>query len=284
MNLPEYVKNLLDKVATNEGFTNYNLSFQSDSKVGDNFLGLLIFVTMTGERLVDDKIVQESLHLVTKIPPLSEARVKTFRVLEDFKHEVFMYEKVLPEFTKFQCEKGLAADECFTSYPKVYATVIDEENGHYALVVEDMRPKGFVMCPRTEQNSLENEKLIMKEVGKLHAISYAMKDQQPERFEKCKITDVLYEMLEKGHLKLFIREAITVAKKVIKSEYKSIIDNLFETFQSIMEDSLVKYEEYERFGVINHGDLWQTNVMFQSMFEVNTVFTLRSHFSSIFLT
>lgn len=76
--------------------------------------------------------------------------------------------------------------DSFSSFAKVYASKNDDENEIYILIMEYLRAKMYEMWTRSKVIEIEQKLLILRELGKLHAVSFAMKDQQPNEFEQYK--------------------------------------------------------------------------------------------------
>lgn len=75
----------------------------------------------------------------------------------------------------------------FLSFPKCYATVANEDNEdseQYAVILEDLRPQGFKLWDKKKPTPIENARLVMRELGKFHGLSIAMKDQKPQEFSQ----------------------------------------------------------------------------------------------------
>lgn len=93
-------------------------------------------------------------------------------------------EKIFPCFREFQKSKGILVDEDgFHEYPKCYRTIDTEQIE--TLFLEDLGDQMFRMVNlHTEVVTVDHVKLVMKILGKYHATSLALKDQQPEKFQK----------------------------------------------------------------------------------------------------
>lgn len=271
MQLPQYIQSLLGGIAQREGFATYKYEVESGSKHGDNFIAVLTAITLTGNRVQNGEIVAETLNLLCKTIPQNKQRRITFQSIPAFKREIFMYTRVLPLFVAFQKEKGLTADESFLSFPKVYASICDEAADQFALIMEDLRPKKFVMWPRQEPITLEHEELLLKQLGRLHGISFALKDQRPEEFaEFKKLNDVVFGMIEIGYARNVIDDCLERAVKVLTNDgHKKEIDkfqhNYFDTYKAFFAEGA-----NEKFGVVNHGDCWVNNFLYQYREEVWT--------------
>lgn len=262
--LPEHITNRLHKIAKSEGFSDYKIETKAGSNHGDNFLGVMTSVTLTGTRGLNGKSRAEELHLIIKLPPSNETRQKNFKTDLVFDREVYMYSKVLPAFVRFQQEKGLSEADSFLSFPKVYSCEEDFENNTYILIMEDLRPKNYQMWPKEKTVPLNHELLVMKELGKLHGISFAMKDQRPNEFDEFKgIKDTLSEMVLHGKMRSFMNKSIERAANVLKNpEHKKLMLNFRKTYVETIDDFLAGPLSKE-YGVINHGDCWNNNFLYQ---------------------
>lgn len=54
-----------------------------------------------------------------------------------------------------------------------------------SLFLEDLKRRDFEMInPRTESMSFDHVALLMRVIGKFHALSFALRDQQKEKFDE----------------------------------------------------------------------------------------------------
>lgn len=264
MKLPEYISKLLDEIAVSEGFEKYHLESNSGSNHGDNFLGLMIAVKVVGEREKAGKRITDPLNLLCKMKPISQYRNKCTLSHDYFSREIDMYTKVLPLLLKFQREKGLSESESFMSFPKVFKAIADPVNDHYVLIMEDLRPKHFRMWPKAEIMPLDHTRLVMKELGKLHAVSFALKDQQPELFKDfTELDDMVSLILEKGKFETIYNMTIDRSIEVIKNpEHKAVMQELRGNYRDVLARMYLP-DTIGRFGVVSHGDCWNNNFIFQ---------------------
>lgn len=266
MKLPLAIKKLLHEIAQNKGFSNYKFELDSGSDRGDNYVGVLTSVKLTGDRLENGVVITETLHLICKLAPESKRRREVLYAIPPFEREIQMYTRVLPAFVAFQQEKGLTSDESFLSFPKVYACTAGDENDTYALIMEDLRPKNFVMWSRHDSITMSHETLVFKQLGRFHGISFALKDQRPEVFAEFKnLNDILTTAIEAGNIskRKIIDETMQRALNVLKSEeHKNVIKRLRNNYFDTLK-SLYTTEALEKFGVVCHGDCWTNNLLFQ---------------------
>lgn len=271
MQVPHVIEKLLNDVAENEGFSNYKFELESGSKPGEGYQGEIISVKLIGDRMKDGVAKKETLDLMCKVAPESRERRDVLRTIQAFEREVYTYTHVLPSFVKFQHEKGLSVDESFLAIPKVYAGVADDVTETYAVIMEDLRSRDFVMWPRHTPVPLDHEEVVFKQLGRFHGISFAMEDQRPEMFAEFKnLNDILAHEVETSYIGIIMGETIDRAINVLENdEHRNVIKclkkNYLETWKSFFKE-----DDVEKFGAVGHGDCWINNIMFQ--YTENVIF------------
>lgn len=258
----ECIRKLLDQIAKTEGFTKYTINSKAGSNDGDNFMGTLTAFTITGTKQCDK---QQNLYLICKIPPLNRVRRDVFKMNLQFGSELYAYSKILPAFVRFQQAAGLSKVDSFLSFPKMYVSEYNAENDTHILILEDLRPNGFEMWQKEQIMAIDHEQLIMHELGKFHGISFAMKDQRPIEFQELidKTTDNFLEVSIRGKFQSFFAKSLEKSVNVIKnSEHKKRVREFQKNFIDAMEE-LMNEPFITEFGVINHGDCWNNNFLFQ---------------------
>lgn len=245
--LPKYVADLLDRIAKENGFSDFVIQIKSGSEVGDGFTSEITCATIA------EKNSESQLHLVCKLAPLNENRRKEFWADILFGREITFYNKVMPSFVKFQDEKKLPKEDQFSAYPKCYAAINDTENEQYVIVLEDLRPRGFKLWNKAKVAPLENVRLGMREIGKLHGISMAMKEQRPNEFSEFqKLTDICRDFFQKDSIRGMLDASFDRAIETLRSEnHKNIMRNM-KTNSPIYLKTILS--EKNRFAVIAHGN------------------------------
>ncbi|XP_055545395.1 uncharacterized protein LOC129730242 [Wyeomyia smithii] len=261
--LPEYIQAGLNKVAVEQGFTEglYRFAFESSSKSGDGFMGDLFKVTIN-EKGHDVFIV------VCKTLPQNEAR--KMYTISLFHREVQTYNEVLPMLKKFQVEKGISDGDSqgFWSFPKSYYAYCDISKMEGVIIMEDLRERKFRMWNNAEPVDYQHTCLVVEELGKLHAVSFALKDQKPELFEQFKkLCDPLGRIIE--------NEPRQAMKKMMNGSCERAISTLdkddelsrakMQLIRGVVTDlykSDTMASEAEPYAVLGHGDCWVNNTMF----------------------
>lgn len=155
----------------------------------------------------------------------------------------------------------------FIEYPKCYRCVdIDPSE---CILLEDMGVRGFSIIDRyTEETTFDHVRLVLQSLAKFHAISFAVKDQQPDKFK-----ELSSELKE-----LFYRNDIPLMKEY----YNKMIEDIYYIFSSENDAELLsklkKLREKDILDItrdcvdaslvgpgtiISHGDCWQNNTMFR---------------------
>lgn len=266
-NIPAYALNLLNEIAIKEGFTDYQIKSTAGSNHGDGFLGIMVRVTLEGLRKKANEIEAkaDSLPLICKLPPADKVRREMFKTANAFISEIHSYDVLLPAMVKFQEERGIAKEDGFFEFPKSYGTFADPENGDFALVMEDLKAEGYDMWNKFEDLDFNHASLVMKEMGKYHALSFALRDQRPEifaEFSKKKPVFML-EMIENEMSAKFLDNNYDMASKTLEPTEKDLYDKmqgLRTTFKSKMYE--LCQDQAEPFSVMNHGDFWNNNMMY----------------------
>lgn len=155
----------------------------------------------------------------------------------------------------------------FTEYPKCYRTVdVDINEG---LIFEDLDIRGFITIDRrTEEITAEHVLLVMRVLGKFHAISFALKDQQPEKFnEIASNLDEVFVRRHDAHMRAcFTKQAECVFTALAAEEDADLLVKVKELYEKEAIDIAADCLDLELTGpatVITHGDAWQNNTMFR---------------------
>lgn len=249
--LTEAQYHLLEQIADENGFTDHELKEYSTSSKGDNYLGQMVCVTIEN----NDK----KLELINKTAPTNVKFRTSLPVRELFLKEIYLYETVLQTFTNFQKEYGLKNP--FRAFPKFYGKCEDEYNE--CLVLENLVKHGYSHWNRKLPMNSDHVAVVMAEYGKFHAVSYAMKEKNPELFNR--ISEILKKELtewEKESSKAFLNNTCKTLQKaiegncVLENAYERVTANLYNYFLEVMREPKEKM-------VITHGDCWCNNMFFK---------------------
>lgn len=232
----KYVHDQVDRISKEVGFSDYSVDINSGSGAGDGFSGDLLSIK------ISERNAEKKLHLVCKlIPSNSWGDRSASQVL--FYREAFTYNKVLPCFEKFQEEKNVPKEDRFLCYPKCYAAIADYENDIFLLILEDLRLKNFGKWNKAKISPFENVKIVMRELGKFHGFSIAMKDQKPEEFAAFKqINEVNRQLDGNKALDDMFHASYDRVIKALKSENHKKIARDIQNDRKLYSDACVNDE------------------------------------------
>lgn len=262
--LPKWLLKHLEEIAIAENFTRFEINLKNEGQKGDNFIGLIRCVAIVGEKVANGSVIDAELSLVCKVLPANEIRRKQFHVDLAFERETMFYTEIAPMFIQFQRERGLNEDEMFCKIPKCYKAVSEPSQSTSVVILQDLRTDGFGMWPKNKVQIVENLRLIVKELAKYHAISFAMKDQCPEKMKKYEQLDDLFPRFFKTESAIestrqkFSNFARIVKKRNLGHIYEEFSKDIYQYFLSCSDESVPN-----KYRVIGHGDCWNNNIMFK---------------------
>ncbi|XP_055615204.1 uncharacterized protein LOC129761507 [Toxorhynchites rutilus septentrionalis] len=233
------------------------------TSAGDNYLSDVFRAWVRYNRSRDDDNIEEA-SLIVKCMPDTGFRGPVIGQLNAFEKEVDMFRDVVPALSKFVNGEMFAA--------RLFHATTDPVR---MIIFQDLNALGFTMADRTQGGLDYNHcALIMRKIASFHAASMILansstaKETELERqFEYGFINphiapesntvlhmligglDTLIECSEK-HWVGFDREIVAKLKKM-KPTYKDRIA------------TCLNQKFTDGFKVLNHGDLWINNIMFQ---------------------
>ncbi|XP_063244577.1 uncharacterized protein LOC134544681 [Bacillus rossius redtenbacheri] len=259
---------VVEGVARRERFTDIEVEVGRASSKGDNYIGELLRVRLKGRR---DGEEGQGMSLVVKLIPDSEAKREALDMDSFFDNELFVYSEVMPAFQSLQEDRRVPEAERFGAVPKLLAC--DRSEGGVSLVLEDMSPRGYRMADRLKGLDSAHCSLVMKELGRFHAFSFALRDQRPEELQRLRsgVTETLFgprahfsSEQGKASLKQNIDQASSTMLKrfPLESEYMERFRRFCSDFNKRGE-AVASGEAAEPCAVICHGDCWTNNILFK---------------------
>lgn len=118
--------------------------------------------------------------------------------------------------------------------------------------------------------TVEHILLVMKLIGKFHAISFALKEQQPEKFGGL-VSELREPMYKCGYNYEDIPSGFTnAAKNMINSitddSDAHLLQALLKMYEKTQFETLcecIDGNAAEPFSVVTHGDMWLNNTMYE---------------------
>jgi hypothetical protein len=247
------IKVWLEKIF--EDVTNISVEIVGNSEKGDGFVGDIIFVHVTG--IGRDGSV-EKYNLVLKCSKNIEMLREKMSMKNIFINEICFYNTTFPTFIRFQNERGV--EQPFDSVPKCYGTFIG--NNKEIIVLENLKKSGYALWDKKIPMTRKHINMVVKAYGKFHAISVAMKDQEPEKYQQ--LIDSFKTFSENGiNVKRLFGKTLEEVYNLLKGELNEDILDKWGNFKGNLESGLEEVREnFSGLQVITHGDCWNNNFMF----------------------
>ncbi|KAH8331055.1 hypothetical protein KR067_011017, partial [Drosophila pandora] len=225
------------------------------SGAGDNYATIMLRVKIEVE-LKDGKV--EEVSYMVKLPHQVAIYKEMIKNSNIFDTERIMYKDVVPEMEAMYKEVGVDITFGAKSY--------DLKNAQSDYVVlEDLGPKGFKNASRLEGLDQLHTERVLKKLAQWHAASavrVATKGPYPRAHTMGMFnptTRPIMKDISKGMGAKFLKccESFegkeAYIEKVVPLQPK-VVDLVFDLFSNLKETE---------FNVLNHGDFWCNNIMFQ---------------------
>lgn len=264
MKISNFVVEELDRIAKNEGFLDYKIEQEPGSKHGDGFVATMLAVTLVGKREIGGKVTDAKLDLMCKLLPENVDRRNVFDSSSIFKHEIYIYNKVLEVLHQFQCEKNIAIEDRFTEYPKCYGTARDSDDIEHVIIMENLKSTGYGLWDKTKPIDYETVCLYMHALGKLHALSFALREQEPKLFDEIsRFDDIMVKVMERDNtMEMMLLAGLDKGLSLLDQEdERKILQNLKEDCKNETV-RLISKKTAGEFYVLGHGDSWNNNLFY----------------------
>ncbi|XP_055370839.1 uncharacterized protein LOC129605237 [Condylostylus longicornis] len=222
------------------------------SGAGENYASDLHRIQVDVE--LEDK-TETTVSYIYKAMPNSEFGGQMLKAMNIFPREIEIYTKIIPKFEELYKEAG----KTVRFSPKCVFVAPGEE----AFLMEDLKPKKFVNAKRQIGLNIDQVKRTLEKLAEYHAASVIVYERDGyaatyiEGIFKEEIMKPMLEM-QKSLMNIYI-DCLKQNENVQPYIHKMLkmLDYGFDKFLDAM-----KVNENE-FNVLNHGDLWCNNIMFQ---------------------
>ncbi|XP_037723621.1 uncharacterized protein LOC119555966 [Drosophila subpulchrella] len=238
-----------------EGYSKVK-TFKADigSAAGENYATIMLRVNIEVE-LKDGKT--KPVSYMVKLPHQLEVYQEMMKKTNIFDIERSMYNEVVPEMAALYKEVGVDITFGAKSY--------DLKNAKTDYVaLEDLGTKGFKNANRLEGLDQTHTERVLLKLAQWHAASAVRvatkgpySDVLVQGFFKEDTRPMMTEMM-KGMGANFVKSCVTY------KGYEIFIDKV-KALQPVFVDKLFEFAKVDptEFNVLNHGDSWSNNIMFQ---------------------
>ncbi|KAH8294589.1 hypothetical protein KR018_000016 [Drosophila ironensis] len=228
-------------------------SWKSATKPGDNFASQLLKVDIEAE-LKDGCTKTFSYIVKVQLPSTGD----NFADTNMFPKEIDMYGKHVPAFEKLYQDAGVTID--FSAKSFVLSKPVKEEY----LIMENLQTSGFQMCDRMKGLDLDHSKSVLKKLAQWHAASLKFKELNGP-YAPLYNDGIYIEATRDLFTTMFTQAKDSYVEHLGKipgsEEYLHKLPKLVQSHvDDIIKDGKINEEE---FNVLNHGDAWINNIMFQ---------------------
>ncbi|KAF5288419.1 hypothetical protein FQR65_LT02071 [Abscondita terminalis] len=189
----------------------------------------------------------KSMSLITKVPLEDDIKAGREDEMMFFSSEITIYSKILPLLSQLGFTQKIS--------PTVYHTSNDPRK---LLVLEDLTLLQYKMPNRLEGLDLEHCLRTIEKLAYFHAASLALYEKNPKIMDSFDRGAFFETKPLKSWTSVTFKEAINVCIKH---------PNLQKYASKMREDILDKYRASRKLdsklNVLNHGDFWCNNIMFQ---------------------
>ncbi|CAL8110271.1 unnamed protein product [Orchesella dallaii] len=263
---------------------------------GDNYMSILhaIKVTFKGEK--------ESNHYLIKCYPNNQGRRDFLDQTNIFSKEFFIYQEFIPQLKQLAIESGAQNIADLSVAPVHGGNIVGTLSSKFTMkpwsdenfiLMTDIRTIGFTMADRIKGLDLEHTKLVLEEIAKFHALSWAYKqknglsllsDKYPQFADKMYDNDDMMKDFKDlvDHLRT---NAVTMVEEKLgethpaSKSFKDFVSGdymgymkLFVKKDGIDEEHVESHlrikpdadkdYDYEPWLVGTHGDCWVNNILF----------------------
>lgn len=263
-----HLRRMVEEELKSLGYRNNIIKMSRGTSVGDNYLAVITLVDINANTPEGEPT---KLHWIAKCAHQNKQFRQNIKVYAVYSREIYMYTEVLPAFEQLQ--KINAVSEPFKEYPHFITSTMEEM--HETIIMENLKAKGYIMKNRREPLDYTHTKYVITHYAKYHALSFALRDQHPEKFEEiAKITQTsFFDDSSREAMEVTMNSTCTRAIKAFTEDDQKELELLryLEKYCYDVLEYSCRGSEAGQHGVIIHGDSWINNMLFR--YEVR--FSLR---------
>lgn len=254
-NINQRQKEFISEVLRKQNYTGNDVIIENLGKKGDNY----------GSQVKRIKVVFDNgkeFSMIAKILPEAMKGQIQLTANDIFHNEALLFNVVLPKFKEIQEKFGLPEEDMF-KYPLCYGTMVEVDNE--IILLEDLVMSNFTMLDKTKTLNNETVKLVLKDVANFHAMSFVLRNKEPKTLDKLleSLVNPMFDPKNIAQSQIFFQQ---IARDVIEichsSKYRNVISDIMQNIITPWK-KLISSDKGSKYSVIQHGDLWTNNIMFQ---------------------
>jgi hypothetical protein len=157
----------------------YQMSISYASNCGDNYMGTIYRIKVSGNR--EKTTHTERLNLILKVPPPSDLLRQKIPINSLYRREVLAYNVILPALARLERKYFVPQQQKFKTVKCFKAS--DEELNEI-IILEDMNDLDFKMYDRKTSLTYKHMRLVIQSLANFHGLSFALKKADPSRYQK----------------------------------------------------------------------------------------------------
>lgn len=244
-----------DIVSTEKGVDISVIDFDVKDVVpkGDNFLSTLYRITVKYKEIKEGSTAQYSF--IVKALPEGEMMMKFLSEVNGFHKELNIYTIALPAIYRFLKQ---AKGQLHSLAPRCLPC--KKEN---VIVMEDLKQLGYKMAVRQEGLDINQCKITLRALARLHAGSFAVYKYDPSIMDLFK--EGMYKESRKSMQTLLNININSLASKVETWEgYEHFAQKLRKLAPTALDRMIeIVTPKKNSLNVLNHGDCWVNNILFR---------------------
>lgn len=204
--------------------------------------------------------IQQKCTRILKVMPSGAIQKVIMEKNSIFPREIAVYNNVLPRITEMMRRIG---DNSFISPACTYIT----EDPKLMLVFQDIKEQGYQMVDRKLGLNLEQARLVIIKLAKLHACSAILYQKDREVMVPFMEGAISTNPNRQDFLKFYTmcaRQVVKLVESWNESQFTDILERLRNLPKTIISKGCNVYTRDDSvFNVLNHDDVWTSNMMFK---------------------
>lgn len=241
------IRNRINEIVNQEGYLDYQIDCRKISTGGNNFLGELYEINITGKTFTEDKETSLFLKHIIK-----NYDFKVYSIPEVYAKEAFVYNELWKLYEELQEKVGIPKEDRFKMV-KSY-----EQTNDKVIILENLTKSGYNTMPRLDVMSIEFAELSVQQLAKFHGLSFVLQKRDPLYFE-TKIKTIKQSFVYDSYWNDLARKMCDISTGRMDALTRKKIDKFFLV-------SLEKYPKYmnglnSSIKCLAHGDYKMNNVL-----------------------